>query len=282
MPFRPHYNRNQPRVPAGHHDGGQWTADHSRQPTTEHEGEQWPAGRDIDEGSAEQWVTHDSDAMATPQPAFLGPAAARVLGFGAGRVAPQALARQALTNGLATFSALALLDTDERRAVAVFKVGKYSRDADGLLTFEGVRRLDRDELKKVCDRVDDVQKITDKASEDTDIAQPDLTGPVRGTAVHTRVKDAVEAFGDPDFRAEQRVYHLDDGNNKGVREKLWIAMDVFEFRGNRTACVYDIKTGNAKLDEKRMREIAEYLLKQDKNIDRIFLIQVRPRAPRTR
>ena len=26
MPFRSHYNRNQPRVPAGHHDGGQWTA----------------------------------------------------------------------------------------------------------------------------------------------------------------------------------------------------------------------------------------------------------------
>ena len=139
MPFRSHYNRNQPRVPAGHHDGGQWTADHSHQPTTEHEDEQWPALRDIDKGSAEQWVTHDSDEMATPQPAFLRPAAgvAKALGLGVGRVAPQALARQALTNGLATFSALALLDTDEQRAVAVFKVGKYGRDADGLLTFEG-------------------------------------------------------------------------------------------------------------------------------------------------
>ena len=156
-------------------------------------------------------------------------------------------------NGLATFSALSLLNTDYRRAVAVFKVGEYNRDADKLLTFEGVRMLDHDELKEICDRIDDVQKITNKASEETYENQPDLTPPVHGTAVHTRVKKAVKAFGDPDFTAELRVKYLDDGQgtkgHKGRKPKLWVVLDIYQLKRDKTACVYDVKTRDAELDK---------------------------------
>ena len=178
MPFRSHYNRNQPRVPAGHHDGGQWTADNSRQPAAEHEDEPWSTDPGREQWSAEHdrdpWTADQDRERVAPQLAFLRSLARGGVRSGGSRLAPQLSTRQALVNGLATFSALSLLNTDDRRAVAVFKVGEYNRDADKLLTFEGVRMLDHDELKEICDRIDDVQKITNKASEETYENQPDL------------------------------------------------------------------------------------------------------------
>jgi len=291
MPFRPHYNRNQPRVPAGHHDGGQWTADHSRQPTVEHEGEPWSTDSGREQWSAEHngdpWTADQDREQVAPQPAFLRSLGRGGVTSGGSRLAPQLSARQALVNGLATFSALSLLNTDDRRAVAVFKVGEYNRDPDKLLTFEGVRMLDEDELKKICDRVTEVQEITDKASKDTYENQPDLTPPVHGTAVHTRVKKTIDAGGDPDFTAELRIKYLDGDQGtkdpKGRRPKLWVVLDIFELkRDKKIACVYDAKTQDAVLDEDRMTEIAEYLLKQDHRVDRLFLVQVKPKPPKPR
>lgn len=291
MTDRPHYNPNQPRVPKGRHDSGQWTAGHSRQPVAGHEDEPWSAGSDDQRSSAEHdgdpWTVDQDHERVAPQPAFLGPLGRAVVRGGASRLGPQLSARQALVNGLATFSALSLLNTDDRRAIAEFKVGEFSRDPDKLLTFERVRMLDEDELKKICEHVDKVQKMADEASEDTYKYQPDLTPPVHGTAVHTRVKKAVDAFGDPDLTGELRIKYLEgDQTTKdptGRRPKLWVVLDIFELkREKKIACVYDVKTQNAVLDEDRMTEIAEYLLKQDQRVDRLFLVQVKPKPPKPR
>ena len=79
---------------------------------------------------------------------------------------------------------------------------------------------------------------------------------------------------------------MDDGQgtkgHKGRKPKLWVVLDIYQLKRDKTACVYDVKTRDAELDEDRMTEIAEYLLKQDQRVDRLFLVQVKPKPPRPR
>ena len=271
MPYRSHYDPNQPRVPAGHQDGGRWTDDHrGAQPAAGHNGEQGPAAHDD-----ERWPGDYDGDKAKVQLAFLKPAA-RALPH----LLPRLLAGKDLAAGLEVLSALSLLNNDYQRAVAEFKIGEYNSDNDSRVTFVDIRLLKREELEKVCKRIDQVQKITDMASEQTKTEQPGLVPSVHGTAVHTRVQKFVEAVGDPDFVAERRFDDVQSNKDGTSRRKFWIRVDILEFPGNKTACVYDVKTGDAKLDKKRMDEIAEYVLKRDPSIDRLFVIQVKPRIPR--
>jgi len=60
-----------------------------------------------------------------------------------------------------------------------------------------------------------------------------------------------------------------------------IRVDVLEYIGNGTVCIYDLKTGNAILDPKRMFEIAKKVFAgYGINVERIIVTEVRRREER--
>ena len=95
-----------------------------------------------------------------------------------------------------------------------------------------------------------------------------------GTAVHKRLSDDIKALGDPNFRAEVSVIksRLADYGTRGS-----IRVDVFENVDEKTACVYDIKTGRAGLTAARSAEIASEIHSLFGPKQRIIVIETRPK-----
>ena len=267
------YDPNQPRVPSGHSDGGQWTktpgggtpaiarreavVDHSKQ-------ESWGSyvdGYRADGSLAEQRVFNrdgsrivsefkppddpgDWDERHTvvlpdgqkftfensgnvqrifdgeghlvsatewtedgPRPLPIGQlafAGAPPLVVPLGEAAAQALNAAALT----FFTWLSSRKDPNRTAVFAFNAKKYEKpETDGNekrpVVFVG--SLTRDEVRKVCDKLPDVQKLTDAAVAKVKRVG-DYKGPADfGTKVHKEIADAIRKENDPDFKAEKSV-----------------------------------------------------------------------------
>jgi hypothetical protein len=111
MPDRRRYDPNQPRVPAGHSDGGQWT----------------------DTGAGKHaWSMTDVSAQARrlPRP-FLMPPIKRSPLFELGARAPlprdSRAAVKDVESALALYTALSLHNSPDQRAIIAFKAGDYRR-----------------------------------------------------------------------------------------------------------------------------------------------------------
>jgi hypothetical protein len=62
-------------------------------------------------------------------------------------------------------------------------------------------------------------------------------------------------------------------------ERGTIRMDVFEKpKDHNAVCIYDIKTGEKVLSIARIRELMGTVHKYWKNVDQIFVVEVRPPA----
>jgi hypothetical protein len=85
----------------------------------------------------------------------------------------------------------------------------------------------------------------------------------------------VNAQKDPNFVAELALTHRDDDGNFSLLGTL--KSDVFERTSPTTACIYDGKTGAAGLKPKRALELIVAARRLYRNINRFFIIQVRPR-----
>jgi hypothetical protein len=338
------YDRNQPRVPSGHGDGGQWTktpgggaraisrreaiVDRSKQ-------ESWGSyvdGYRPDGSLAEQRVFNrdgsrivsefnppegagDRDERHTvvlpdgtkftfensgnvqrifdgegnlvsatewtedgPRPVPIGQLAfaqGLPLVVPLGQVAAQALNAAALT----FFTWLSSRKDPDRTAVFAFNAKKYEKpETDGNekrpVVFVG--SLTRDEVRKVCDKLPDVQKLTDAAVAKV-TTDGDYKGPADfGTKVHKEIADAIRKENDPDFKAEKSVIKtvLETGrqtssSNSGNAQEVdpdmeadygelgSIRIDAYENVPKKSAvCVYDPKTGWRGLSFPRMNELA--------------------------
>jgi hypothetical protein len=337
------YDPNQPRVPSGHSDGGQWTKTGSGTPTiarreavVDHsKQESWGSYVDAYRGdgalaeqrvfnrddsrivsefkplndpgdwderhtvalpdgtkftfensanvqriydgegnlvSATEWTEDGLRPLPTGQLAF---AQGLSLVVPLGQVAAQGLNAAALT----FFTWLSSRKDPNRTAVFAFNAKKYEKpETDGNekrpVVFVG--SLTRDEVRKVCDKLPDVQKLTDAAVANV-TRVGDYKGPADfGTKVHKEIADAIRKKNDPDFKAEKSVIKTvletgrqtsssNSGNAQEVDPEMKadygelgsIRIDAYENVPEKSAvCVYDPKTGWRGLSFPRMNELA--------------------------
>ena len=95
-----------------------------------------------------------------------------------------------------------------------------------------------------------------------------------GTAVHTRLKEAIRDLADPNLHAE--ISFLKSATVR-YGKKGSIRIDVFDNTGgDDTGCVYAIKTGDEGLSGPRFAEIAKAVRARWPETRRIIIIEVRP------
>lgn len=233
------YDPNQPRVPAGHSDGGQWTdtggsgAYFGRLDANEHP------------------LVHQARIDRLIRPIQRGIEAA-----------------------LALFAALSARNTPDRRAILEFNAREFRLDESGGLGRPNVSLLNRDQVRDACPRLGEVQDRTDRANAIVRAGGGIMSPQQFGTAVHLNLKRQIDNLKDPNFRAEvSRVKSEEDETWYGRRGSIRI--DVLENVGDGTVCVYDIKTGQSSLNPSRMADIAQNAFKHFPGTQRIVVTEIR-------
>jgi hypothetical protein len=295
------YDPNQPRVPKGHPTGGQWTDGNHGQRTLLEEGDRSEGDYDPDaivqegEGAdgddAQDTLVHEARLRlrAAPRPSTIPPAV------------------RDLEKALSLYAALSTFNSRDKLAIIEFRAREYKRSEPGSLTLVEARLLSRSEVKAMCDKLDDVQGLTDKGAAKVERDNPGLSPTDYGTAVHTHVAHAINKPPDrrhigpplnPNFRAEMSALKIGEAltqkrieylrGDKGVPHGALgtVRIDVYENMGNGTVCIYDIKTGESALGPGRMRELAHSILTPERiaeikekigvPVDRIIVTEVRP------
>jgi hypothetical protein len=256
---RGHYDPNQPRVAAGNSDGGQWT--------------------DVDRHGAGSALS-DSER---PQLAQFSPDGPPVRSPVRPPVRPPAVPP---TRGPGLFGVLATLyalwsarNTSEGRAVFEFNAREYLKDSNDELVEADVDRLNREEVKKACPGIDEVQDKANKAYSDVMLEGGWFMSPQQlGTAVHKQLERSIKGDARSKLKAEvSRVKSEDANKDYGIRDSVRI--DVLECPDTKTTCVYDIKTGKSRssgLSPRRMRELASYAFTACPGAERVIVTEIRP------
>jgi hypothetical protein len=254
---RGHYDPNQPRVAAGHSDGGQWTAAGEGTAREQNNGER---------PQLAQFPLPDTYPM-RPDTLPMRPP-----------VRPPGPPIVAL---LALFAALSAENSPEQRAIFEFNARRFRRDSQDALDHANVDILNREQVENECKKLDKVQRKTDKAV-DTVNNRIATTGvhmsPSQfGTAVHKDLKDQIASLNDPNFRAEVSYWKMKEDKVYGRPGS--IRVDVLERADGNVVCVYDIKTGQSRrsgLTPARMLEIARNVLSAYPDARHVIVTEVRP------
>jgi hypothetical protein len=275
------YDPNQPRVPKGHEDGGEWTRrrygamqipglsdappEHQRKPESERNKQYAFLGHVLRGASALRsrlpfgLPQEDTPFRLPPEPT-------------------EEEAHRAIENtesNLALYSWLSARNTENRRAVAVFNARVFTGGKKGELLLREVRVLTREEVNAACNELDTVQRATNEAVR--------IVGPkgnrdprLYGTDVHTWVKVLIDEEGNTRLEAELLLRWPRAPGLKGA-----IRLDVFEDASKALVCVYDVKTGTSGLSFERMQEIAERVFKKYPGVRFVVITEVRPANPST-
>jgi hypothetical protein len=142
-----------------------------------------------------------------------------------------------------------------------------------------LERLNREEVKKACPGLEEVQDKTNKAYSDVMLGGGRFMSPQqRGTAVHKQLEISIKSDAKTKLRTEvSRVKSDEVDKNYGTRDSVRI--DVLDCPETKTTCVYDIKTGESRssgLTPRRMRELASYAFKACPGAERVIVTEVRP------
>lgn len=255
----PHFfNPNQARVPAGRHGGGQWTR----------------------EGGG-------PDAIV--RPAFWQRPAVQV----GSRVAQRA--NEAL---LALFAALSARNSPEQRAVIKFRAREFLAEA-GKLKMDAVTVLDRKEVGEICKELDTVQGLSDDGFTKFWPQRRALGASNFGTQVHKYVEKKIKAERGkyPTLETEVSFLKTMDEAPPAIKQEMEdslkkatvfpppltygakdsIRVDVYEKVGDKTICVYDLKTGKRGLSFPRMVEIAAHVAIKYGAASQIVVTEIRPK-----
>jgi hypothetical protein len=256
---RGHYDPNQPRVPAGHSGGGQWT-----------DADGPGAASRLNNSERPQLVQFSPDGppVRSPvRPPLRPPVAPPPRGPG-------------LLGALATLYALwSARNTPERRAVFEFNAREYVKDSNDELVEADVERLNREQVKLACPGIDKVQDKTNTAYSHVMRNGGRFMSPQQlGTAVHKQLESSIKGDPGSKFQAEvSRVKSEDANKNYGTSDSVRI--DVLECPDTKTTCVYDIKTGKSRssgLSPRRMRELASYAFTACPGAERVIVTEIRP------
>jgi hypothetical protein len=184
-----------------------------------------------------------------------------------------------------------LQNSPSERAVAVLRARGY-RPRNKVLDFERVLALSEKEVRGYCEKLKEVQDLTYETTAHVRATKPNLSPQSFGTEVHKIIENIIKALNDPNFIAE--ISYLpgkpirdeekpsrdeEKPDRKGVKygTKNSVRLDVMENIGDKTVCVYDVKTGRRGLSDLRMDVIARVVFKYFPDTERIVVTEVRPR-----
>lgn len=192
---------------------------------------------------------------------------------------PAPLNEETVSSALTLFSWLSARNkADRSQAVSAFRAHDFAPALDAL-QLDFVARLRPDEVDAACPRFADVRSLTQAAVELAGSPKAYASPQAYGTAVHSIVKQLVDERNDPSFRAERSfLKSLYEGEGGEVRYGApgSLRVDIYEQRPDGTVCVYDIKTGGAKLTPDRMAEIAKTIYARFTGVRRIIVTEVKP------
>jgi hypothetical protein len=310
-----HYDPRQPRVPAGHRDGGQWTdgkerelsklrvAFNDRDPSVRTSPPQLPSPSHQPQIPSPPLQPQTPSPPPQPRLPSRQPMGLRggplwgLLGALAGRSEEQLLKR---------YNQFSEYNNGEQQAV-LFLGREFGRDPDtGQFRLMDARMLTREEANKLCnDGINTLQKIIDEAVEETKLYRDRLSNNQYGNDVHSRVegkiKDPGKNLENPDIKlkaklkdikAEFSLVKMDeeeansiDRNNPpaykdGKRgEKGSIRLDALQpILKRRTVCIHDLKTLRRGLSPARIKELADTVARNwdYRDVVRIIVTEARP------
>jgi len=121
---------------------------------------------------------------------------------------------------LAIFEARSLYNSPNRTAVLDFRAEDYKRGEEGAPKAAiRVGELTEKEVDAVCKRHKDTQRFLDEAVDEAHKAGDYAKGPsVFGTRVHTRLKDKIEGEGDENYKAEVSIEKVPE-NDPRLRDR---------------------------------------------------------------
>jgi hypothetical protein len=258
---RGHYDPNQPRVPAGDSDGGQWTDVDGADETTGRGGSERP--------QFAQFPMPDTHPTRTP------------VRPGLPTIPPPFRPGPPIVSLLALFAALSAENSPEQRAIFEFNARRFRRDPHGTLDRANVDILNREQVENECKKLDKVQRKTDKAVDNVNNRKATMgvhMSPSQfGTAVHKDLKDQITNLNNPNFRAEVSYWKMKEDKVYGRPGS--IRVDILERADGNVVCVYDIKTGQSRqsgLTPARMLEIAKNVLSAYPDARHVIVTEVRP------
>ena len=311
MPYRYRYDPNQPRVPAGHSDGGQWTDGNYAQrrlPAERPTSPLFELGLQELHRSGAQSMT-DVSAQARRLPRLLPmppikPSPFFELGARAPFPRDARAAVKDVESALALYNELSLHNSPEQRAIIAFKARDYVRTEAPVLELLRLGVLTQSEVNLICNQFNTVQKLTDGAAAAVQAGRLPLDPGQYGTAVHQLIKEAVNGPKKPKSSNDARPYptlwaeqsfakQYEEAKKQEVSNQSpqkpedtyysapgSIRVDVYEKVNPKTVCVYDIKTGRSGLTGPHMLEIAIRVARRFDAGARIVVMEMRPTLPR--
>jgi hypothetical protein len=198
---------------------------------------------------------------ATVQPAFLGPAGVAVA--------------KTIELGLALYGAYSALNSPDRQAAITFNARTFTSDGQGRLDVQSVARLDRDEVRQICDKFNDVQNRLDRITSAVEKEHPDFSAIRKGTEIHTRLAREIRSLDNDNYRAEVSVMKSKEARYYG--EKGSLRYDAYELTKDRNVCVYDPKTGERGLSLPRITEMAARAVNAFGPVNKIIVMEMRAR-----
>jgi hypothetical protein len=252
-------------------DGSKFTFENSGDTQTVYDGDGQPI-------SAAVWTSSGPEALPSAQPAFYPLAAAPVVGLGMGLGSGE-LTVGSIIAGLALYTWFSSRNGPDGTAVFAFKAAQYRKteDEQGKIEAAWVGRLTREQVNDVCEKLQNVQKLTDDAVEKVR-EEGEYDGPADfGTKVHKRIEDGIKAQKDPNYRAEVSLIKTKLEAEANYGERGSVRIDALENRAEiKTVCVYDPKTGWRGLSLPRMNELAGTVQKVFPGTEHIIVTEVRP------
>jgi hypothetical protein len=253
--------------------------------------------------SVSAWTDSGPESLANAQLAYLGPA------IRAGTAIGRVIARQAAEAATLLFTWLSRWNGPDGIAVMSFPAYVFERgkaESDSAAKSEAapisVRRVTEKELTDACKKYRTVQNFVNKRAAEVKQEREDWSAQGFGTEVHKRVACDVNGFDkitgkcrtarnaqNPNFIAEFSLLKtLDADPNATIPptdsqhelpkygQRGTIRMDSFERLKVDTACAYDIKTGESILSIARIHEIVHSIRQYWEEVNKIFVIEVRP------
>lgn len=130
-------------------------------------------------------------------------------------------------------------------------------------------------LDAACQRNGQLEAMTNRIARQVRASGLYRTAQSYANRVHFEIDWHVKTLGDPDFKSE---ISFDAGPGVATYGTPGsVRLDLLERRVPQTTCIYDYKTGNAKLNLERARTLATMSNKHFPGTMRIIVTQVKPR-----
>lgn len=262
------YDRNQPRVPAGRHGGGQWTR----------------GGSGPQELAVRLAFLDRTDPLRRIQSPPLAPTARPPISPKPGL---------SIEKNVWIFVGSLLLqlwldgEADQQPAL-VFKSRDYRKSAlGGTWRLHSMELLDEKEIQEICgedQRIGELQKRLDETAEDMGFGGGKRISGPEGTEAHQRMKKALDAIKGRDteilIARNEKTGKFEEVDRKD-NPKDSVRLDFRVWNGKPTVCVEDHKFGERGLDLEWINNLVVKAAEAYPDATRILIFEGRPtKTPR--